>query len=60
MRRRRRYPGTKRVPGRSRLILRSHDSTNGRGREKEKEREVIRKVPSNKNIKIYRIEGTYA
>ena len=59
-RRRRRSPRTKRVSGRSRLTLRCHDAANVRGREREKERETIRKVPNNKYIKIYGIEGTYA
>ena len=59
-RRGRRCPGMKRVPGWSRLTLRCHDATNVRGREREKERETIRKVPTNKYIKIYRIEGMYA
>ena len=59
-RRRRRCPEMKRVPGRSRLMLKCRDATNVRGREREKERETIRKVPNNKYIKIYGIEGTYA
>ena len=59
-RRRRRFPGTKWVPGRSRLTLRCHDATNVREREREKERETIRKVLNNRYIKIYRIEDTYA
>ena len=45
-RRRSRCPGTKRVPERSRLTLRCHDATNIRGRERKKERETIKKVPS--------------
>ena len=59
-RRRRRCSETKKVSGQSRLALRCHDATNVRGREREKERETIRKVPNNRYIKIYRIEGTYA
>ena len=59
-RRRRRCPGTKRIPRQSRLTLRCHDATNVRGRERKKERETIRKVPRSLYIKIYRIEGTYA
>ena len=45
-RRRRRCPGMKRVPGWSRLTLKCHDATNVRRRERKKERETIRKVPS--------------
>ena len=45
-RRRRRCPGTKRVLGRSGLTLRCHDASNVRGKERKKERETIRKVPS--------------
>ena len=59
-RRRRRCPGTKRFLGRNGLTLRCHVATNVRGSERKKETETIRKVPSNKYIKIYRIEGTYA
>ena len=58
-RRRRRCPRTKRVLRRSRFTFRCHDATNARGREKEKERETIKKVPNKKYIKIYRIEGRY-
>ena len=59
-RRRRRCLETKRVLGWGRLTLRYYDATNVRRREREKERETIRKVPNNKYIKIYRIEGMYA
>ena len=59
-RKRRRCPGTKRVPGQSRLTLRCHNATNIREREREKEKETIKKVPNKKYNKIYRIEGAYA
>ena len=46
MRRKRRCLGMKKVLGRSGLMLRCHDATNVRGRERRKERETIKKVPS--------------
>ena len=51
-RRRRRCPGTKRVQGQSRLTLRCRDATNVRGRERKKESETIRKVPTTRYIEI--------
>ena len=59
-RRRRRCPRTKRVPRQNGFTFRCHDATNVKGRIREKERETIRKVPNNRYIKIYKIEGTYA
>ena len=38
----------KRVSGRSRLMLRCHDTTNIRRKERKKERETIRRVPNNR------------
>ena len=49
-RRRRRCPETKRVPGQNGFTFRCHDATNVRNKEKERERETIRKAPTRYNI----------
>ena len=60
MEKKKKCPDTKRVSGQSRLMLKCRDANNVKGRIREKEREIIRKVPNNRYIKIYKIEGTYA
>ena len=50
-RRIRRCQRTKRVLGWNRFTFRCHDATNVKERERKKERETIRRVPSSFNIK---------
>ena len=60
---RRSCPGTKRVPGQSRLALWCHEQTN-REREREREththRHTSRRVPNIVNINKIEKKGTYA